>query len=157
MGEFHLRSCAQDPTSGGYLGQRKGRGRGGRGGGGGGDCRQRTSERRKQDQDPSWSTQAGLGVGPDGLAQALPRASPVVGRIFPAPTPWILPLSVQTEDKDEAPPSALPVLPLHPQTLALIGDQGRALLAKKPASDGASTSFQTEDPQDSAQASPQGF
>lgn len=96
-------------------------------------------------------------MGPDGLAQALLRASPVVGRIFPAPTPWILPLSVQTEDKDEAPPPALPGLLPHLQNVALIGDQGRALLAKKSVSDGASTSFQTEDPQDSAQASSQGL
>lgn len=101
-------------------------------------------------------------MGPDGLAQALPRARPVVGRIFPAPTPWILPLSVQTEDKDEAPPPALPGLLLHLQNVALIGNQGRALLAKKSVSDGASTSFQTEavpktHPQDSAQASSQGL
>lgn len=59
-----------------------------------------------QDQGPSRSTQAELSVGPDGLAQALPRASPVVGRFLPAPTPRTLLLQLQTEFKDEAPPPA---------------------------------------------------
>lgn len=67
-----------------------------------------------QDQGPSQSTQAELNVGPDGLAQALPRANPVVGRFLLAPTPWNLPLPLQTELKDEAPPSALHGFLPHP-------------------------------------------
>ena len=67
-----------------------------------------------QDQGPSWSTQAELSVGPDGLAQALPRASPVVGRFLPALTPWNLPLRLQIELKDEAPPPTLHDFLPHP-------------------------------------------